>query len=198
VIRNVIFDIGWVFVHLNPKPILDYLAEHEADCSHLEAMVERIRLEDHETGRLHGFGLVERLSALTRRPCVPEQMRAKWLDMFELQPAMVDLAHHLAERYRVYMLSNIGDLHWTHLCREYQLHRVGHGILPSYLAGYMKPHEGIYIEAERRFGLEPRATVFIDDKVENIEAARARGWHGIVHSSHAATRAALKELGVEV
>jgi FMN phosphatase YigB (HAD superfamily) len=197
-IRTVIFDIGWVFVHLNPRPILDFLAAHEADCEHLEAMVERIKLEDHETGRLSGFDLVERLTALTKRPCVPEQMHAKWVDMFELQPAMVNLAHSLTERYRVYLLSNIGDLHWSHLCREYQLHRVGHGILPSYLAGYMKPHEGIYIEAERRFGLQPGATVFIDDKAENIEAARRRGWHGIVHSSHAQTCVELAALGVQL
>jgi HAD superfamily hydrolase (TIGR01509 family) len=61
----------------------------------------------------------------------------------------------------------------------------------------MKPHERIYVEAERRFALEPAATVFIDDRAVNITAARSRGWHGIVHTGHAATVAALQDLGIE-
>jgi 2-haloacid dehalogenase len=117
--------------------------------------------------------------------------------MFELQPRMVDLAHRLSDRYRVYLLSNIGDLHWAHVSREYRLHHIGHGALLSYLAGVMKPHEGIYIEAERRFALEPSRTVFIDDRAENIAAAKARGWHGIVHSGYDTTLAELRALSVE-
>lgn len=195
-IRNIVFDIGWVFVHLDPRPILDFLAAHDADTVDLEAVVARIALDEHETGRLHGLGLLERLQGLARRPVGTEQLHAKWVDMFELQPAMVDLAHRLADRYRVYLLSNIGDLHWAHLSREYGLHRIGHGALPSFVAGVMKPHAGIYAEAERRFDLEPGATVFIDDRTDNIATARSRGWHGIVHSGHAPTLAALRELGV--
>jgi len=109
---------------------------------------------------------------------------------------MLDLAHRLSEHHRVYLLSNIGDLHWGHLSREYRFHALGHGALPSYLAGAMKPHADIYAEAERRFALAPAATVFIDDRVDNIAAARARGWHGIVHTDHASTRAALRALGL--
>jgi haloacid dehalogenase superfamily, subfamily IA, variant 3 with third motif having DD or ED len=197
-IRNVVFDIGWVFVHLDPRPILDFLAEHEAPTTDLDTLVERIRLDDHESGRIHGRKLLERLKALTRRPTTLEALHEKWVDMFDLQPAMVDLAHRLADRYRVYLLSNCGDLHWAHLSREYGLHRIGHGALPSFVAGVMKPHEGIYAEAERRFGLDPRHTVFIDDRTDNIAAARSRGWHGIVHAGYEPTRAALAELGVKV
>ena len=195
-IRNIVFDVGWVFVHLNYRPILDFLIAHEADAADLESVLARIALDDHESGRLHGSGLLERLAGLTRRPVTLEEVHAKWVDMFELQPAMVDLAHRLSERHRVYLLSNIGDLHWAHLSREYRLHGIGHGALPSYLAGFMKPHEGIYIEAERRFGLEPATTVFIDDRADNIATARARGWHGIVHSGHATTLAALRALEI--
>ena len=117
--------------------------------------------------------------------------------MFELEPAMVDLAHRLSERHRVFLLSNIGDLHWAHLSREYRLHAIGHGALPSYLAGVMKPHAGIYAEAERRFALEPAATVFIDDRADNIAGARARGWRGIVHGGYHSTLTALGDLGVD-
>ena len=196
-IRNVVFDIGWVFVHLNHQPFLDFLAAHGADAPDLDSVLARIALDDHECGRMDGQGLLERCAAIAPRPMSLEAARASWVDMFELQPRMVELARRLRERYRVYLLSNIGDLHWTHLSREYQLHSIGHGVLPSFVAGVMKPHDGIYVEAERRFSLTPAETVFIDDRAENIEAARRRGWHGIVHSGYDTTIGALRDLGVE-
>jgi HAD superfamily hydrolase (TIGR01509 family) len=123
-------------------------------------------------------------------------MRAKWLDMFELEGAMVELAHRLSEHYHVFLLSNIGDLHWAHLAREYRLHAIGHGALPSYVAGVMKPHPAIYAEAERRFALDPAATVFIDDRADNVATACARGWRGVIHRDYSDTRSRLQRLGV--
>jgi HAD superfamily hydrolase (TIGR01509 family) len=197
VIRNIVFDIGWVLAHLNARPILDFLAAHDTQQSDLDAVTAGDTLTEHESGRLHGDALLERIAKLARKPVTVEQVRVKWLDMFELQPAMVDLAHRLSARYRVYLLSNVGDLHWAHLSREFSLHHIGHGALPSYLAGVMKPHEGIYMEAERRFVMQPAETVFIDDRADNIAAACARGWHGIVHAGYATTTAGLRDLGVE-
>jgi 2-haloacid dehalogenase len=196
-VRNVVFDIGWVLVRLNYRPLLDFLQAHGAQLADRDAVMAGIRLEDHETGRLPGHGLLERLRGLTRsRRASLEETQAKWLDMFELEPAMIELAHRLSERHRVFLLSNIGDLHWAHLAREYRLHAIGHGALPSYVAGVMKPHPAIYAEAERRFALEPSATVFIDDRADNVAAARTRGWHGIVHRDHGSTLASLQALGV--
>ena len=196
VIRNIVFDIGWVLVRLNYRPLLDLLSTHGAPVGERDAVMKRIGLEEHETGQLPGRGLLERIQGLGRLPVSLEEVQAKWLDMFELEPAMVDLAHRLGEHYRVFLLSNIGDLHWAHLAREYRLHALGHGALPSYVAGVMKPHAGIYAQAERRFTLEPAATVFIDDRADNVAAARARGWNGIVHQDRAGTLAGLRALAV--
>jgi FMN phosphatase YigB (HAD superfamily) len=195
-IRNVVFDIGWVFVRLRYQPLLDLLRARGVEADDLHSILARAALDEHESGRLHGLGLLERLASLTREPVSVDELYAHWIGMFELETAMVDLAHRLSEGHRVYLLSNIGDLHWGHLSREYRLHRIGHGALPSFLAGVMKPHAGIYAEAERRFALEPAATVFIDDRPDNIAAARARGWHGIVHDGYQGTVSALRGLGV--
>jgi 2-haloacid dehalogenase len=195
-IRSIVFDIGWVFVNLNPRPILDCLAEHECDVRDVHGLGRRVGLQDHETGRLCGRGLMEQVAALGRRPMNLDLAFARWLDMFELQPKMVDLAHRLSDRYRVYLLSNVGDLHWAHLAREYGLHRIGHGALPSFLTGFKKPEAGIYAEAERRFDLTPASTVFVDDRAENVKAARSRGWSGIRHESFHKTVRALHALEV--
>jgi HAD superfamily hydrolase (TIGR01509 family) len=197
-IRHVVFDVGWVFFDLDPRPLLELLAARGSGPLELAEVVTRIGLEDHETGRLAGPQLLANIASLTAARLDAAEAHAAWIDMFELQPSMVELARRLAQRYRVHLLSNIGELHWAYLCERYELHSIGHGALPSFLAGVLKPHAGIYAEAERRFSLEPAATVFIDDRADNIEAARARGWHGIVHRSYPATRDALAELGVSV
>jgi FMN phosphatase YigB (HAD superfamily) len=195
-IRNIVFDIGWVLMRLNYRPLLGFLRAHGADCGDRDAVMARIALTEHECGRLPGRGLLEQLAALASEPVPLDEVLCAWLDMFEIEPAMVELAHRLSEHYRVYLLSNIGDLHWAHLAREYRLHAIGHGALPSYVAGVMKPDSGIYAQAERRFALEPGATVFIDDRSVNVTSACERGWHGIVHEDHRATLAALRRLAV--
>jgi 2-haloacid dehalogenase len=60
----------------------------------------------------------------------------------------------------------------------------------------MKPHPGIYAEAERRFALEAPRTLFIDDRADNVATARGRGWQGIVHQGYPDTLARLQSLGV--
>jgi FMN phosphatase YigB (HAD superfamily) len=195
--QNVVFDIGWVLVHLAPQPLLMLLREHGADVQSLEDVTSRIALHAHESGRLDGSRLIEDLARLAPRPVAASVLRSAWIDMFDPQPAMFALAARLRARYRVFLLSNVGELHWTELRRRFQLHELGHDVIASYEAGVMKPHAGIYEQAERRFALQPAATVFIDDRAENIEAVRLRGWHGIVHVDHDTTVQALRGLGVD-
>lgn len=195
-LRNIVFDIGWVFVHLDTGSFLDFLRAHGAEVRDLNSVLTQVELHEHECGRLAGRDLLERFIGLAQQPMSLDAAHERWTAMFELQPAMVSLARQLSENYRVFLLSNIGDLHWAHLSREYGLHRIGHGALPSFLAGVMKPDAGIYAEAERRFDLEPAATVFIDDRSENVQAARRRGWQAIEHTGYASTVNALRALGV--
>jgi 2-haloacid dehalogenase len=100
--------------------------------------------------------------------------------------------------YRVYLLSNIGDLHWSYLDSTYGIGTVGHGAIASFRVGAVKPSAAIYREAERRFDLDPAATVFIDDLERNVVGAQACGWSAIHHSSPLETRRSLRALGVQL
>ena len=195
-ITSVVFDIGWVLLHLDYSRLTHFLRDHGVDVEKMRDVFARVDLARHETGELPGEGLLANLAGLGSRPMNVAALRACWLDMFELQVPMVCLARRLAERYQVHLLSNVGDLHWAHFSREYGLHRLGHGALPSFVAGVMKPEPRIYAEAERRFGLEPQSTVFIDDLAVNVESARQRGWHGVQHVGFRETVQALAALGV--
>lgn len=53
------------------------------------------------------------------------------------------------------------------------------GVIVSGEEGMVKPDPAIYALAKRRFGLEPRSTVFLDDATYNVQAAQEAGWSGI-------------------
>jgi 2-haloacid dehalogenase len=196
VIRDIVFDIGRVILDIHPEPMLEFLHRRGAPRLDLHATLERVGLNDHETGRLDGDGLIERFRALAPQATHAE-LRAQWLDMFAPHADMIALTHRIAPHHGVYLLSNIGHLHWEHLVDRHGIAGVGHGALTSFHAGVMKPDTAIYAQAEQKFALVPAMTVFVDDRPENIEAARARGWHGIVHRNFNDTRQALLRLGVE-
>jgi 2-haloacid dehalogenase len=71
-------------------------------------------------------------------------------------------------------------------------------VLASFRVGAIKPAAAIYREAERRFDLDPAATVFIDDLSPNVAGAQACGWRAIHHRSPAETRRQLRALGVRL
>ena len=197
-IRNVVFDIGGVLVRLRYGPFIRYLGEAGIDMTDLPAWLERVDLAGHERGEIAGAVLLQRIAAMARQPLDPVELQQRWLDMFDRSEEMFDLAAGLMREYRVYLLSNIGDLHWLHLDARYGIGSLGHGACASYQVGAIKPTTTIYRKAESMFALEPAATVFIDDLPPNVTGARSCGWHAIHHHDPRATRAELRALGVRL
>jgi 2-haloacid dehalogenase len=197
-IRNVIFDIGGVLLRLRYQTFIEYLAGAGIDMTNLPRWLEQVDLAAHERGEITGEELLGRIAAMARRPLDADELRERWLDMFDRAHEMFDLAAGLKADYRVFLLSNIGDLHWRHLNARYGFDDLTHGVVASFRVGAIKPSAAIYLEAERRFGLEPSATVFIDDLPPNVVGAQACGWQAIHHRDPAETRRQLRALGVRL
>lgn len=197
-IRNVVFDIGGVLLRLRYQTFIEYLAGAGIDMSNLPRWLEQVDLAAHERGEIGGEELLGRIAAMARRPLDPAELRSHWLDMFDRAHEMFDLAGGLMEQYRVFLLSNIGDLHWAHLNARYGFEGLTHGVVASFRVGAIKPSAAIYRETERMFGLEPAATVFIDDLPPNVAGAQACGWQAIHHRDAAETRRQLRALGVRL
>jgi FMN phosphatase YigB (HAD superfamily) len=196
-IQNLVFDIGQVLVRLRPQRLLSLFAEHGYVPQDLPDVVARVGLHEYEAGRFDGEELLSRLIALTPQPPPRAAVRAAWLDLFEPIDAMLEFARRARGPYRTFLLSNVGDLHWLELDRAYGLHTLTDASLPSYTTGFIKPQSEIYALAERHFALEPASTVFIDDRADNVAAAKARGWHALQHHDVETTFAALRALGIE-
>jgi putative hydrolase of the HAD superfamily len=49
----------------------------------------------------------------------------------------------------------------------------------SGVTGLVKPEQAIFAHAESELKLTPHSTVFVDDNLHNVLAARERGWQSI-------------------
>lgn len=197
-IRNVVFDVGGVLLNLRYEPFIRYLHLAGIDMRDLPAWLTRVDLAAHERGELSGEDLLERIAGMAQEPLDRAELRARWLDMFDRSEEMFGLAAGLMQDYRVYLLSNAGDLHWAYFNSLYGLDSLVHGALASFRVGAIKPQADIYRKAEAMFGLDPAATVFIDDLPQNVAGARECGWQAIHHQQVPGTLGQLRSLGVRL
>ena len=102
-----------------------------------------------------------------------------WEDIFEENTRMTALARGLSKKIPVYLISNIGEIHHQYLFRRFDVFSIFRDKIFSYLDGIMKPDAAVFQLAISRFGVNPAATVYIDDVQENCAAARAAGFLGL-------------------
>ena len=76
------------------------------------------------------------------------------------------------QNYECYVLSNWSAETFVGMTDDYPFLQSFNGLLISGDDNMMKPNAEIYELAIARFNLIPQETVFIDDKLENIEAAK--------------------------
>jgi putative hydrolase of the HAD superfamily len=188
--RSVVFDFGAVLFQWQPYRLLQEclpeLAPDEDSARRVAAQIFESFTPDSDwarfdLGRIAEAELAERIAA--RIGVQPAQVR-RVIDAIpphlQPQPATVALLKHLkAAGYRLYYLSNMPHPYADHLerCNDF-VADFQDGIF-SARVGLMKPHAAIFELAERRFGLVPADTLFIDDHAGTVEAARTRGWQAV-------------------
>ena len=122
-----------------------------------------------------------------------------WQEIFEPNEPMWEVVERLHGRYPLYLLSNTNCLHHEYLVREYPVFgKFADGVF-SYRAGMMKPDRGIFELAIRQFGVNPPATIYLDDLPANVEAARGAGLRAFLyrHDAHNELPATLLAQGVQ-
>lgn len=193
-VKYIVFDLGKVLIDFSYVDFFALLRERDVLADKVEDFLLQARLHDYEQGHLTCDDFLAAMNRLLARPLAQEQLVQAWNGLFTPIPEMLVLAGKLKNHYPVYLLSNIGRLHWEFLLSTFELDAYCHDRLASFEAGAMKPAATIYQAAQQRFALEPEHTLFIDDKSENIRGAIACGWQGFVHSTPAATRDCLYKL----
>jgi glucose-1-phosphatase len=114
----------------------------------------------------------------------------------EVNQPLVSLIRGLSPKYRMAILSNATDaLHTT--LTNYGLTQDFDLVVGSAYEGVMKPEPAIFLRTLERLECQPSESVFIDDMLENVEAARSLGLNAIHFVPELDVAAALGNHGVE-
>jgi epoxide hydrolase-like predicted phosphatase len=112
----------------------------------------------------------------------------------ELDQQMFEFAANLRPAYRTAILSNSADGARREEQARYGFEQLVDEIVYSHEVGLAKPDSRIYDLTCRRLGVQPEEVAFLDDVPENVEAARAVGWHALLHEDTPASIATLEAL----
>jgi putative hydrolase of the HAD superfamily len=204
---TVIFDLGRVLVRIHDDAILPSIAELTGtDVRSVAELLAGVE-EPFETGRIHteealtrvlagASGAGGRNDAVLRRR--RRLLRATLAARFTPIWPVVELAYTLSARgYLLALASNTNPLDFDTVSRGYPdlLEPFGHRIFLSYRLGVMKPEPAFYSQVLAGLARPAEACVFIDDREENVEAARRLGMRGIVYNG---TEAPVEDLAARL
>ncbi|TNE62444.1 MAG: HAD family phosphatase [Alphaproteobacteria bacterium] len=179
--RAVLFDIGNVFVHWDPRLLYAKLISDPTELDHFLSHVVTLTWHtEHDRGKPFAEGVAE-LSA--RFPEYEDLIRAFDVRWEETIGDLIDGTIHILERLaeqgmRVYGLTNFSAEKWPPFCRRNAFTDLFEGVVVSGEEKLVKPDPRIYQVAMDRFGLDPERTVYIDDRLENVKAAEQLGMQG--------------------
>jgi len=193
----VIFDLGKVLVDFDYGIAAKKLAARSArPPAEIQSFIDQTPLLlDYESGRVARQEFFERVRAATGFRGSIEEFGGFFADIFTPIPMMIELHAELRRRkVSAYIFSNTNDLAIEHVRRKFPFFRDFDGYIFSHEVGAMKPHSKIYEAMEKMSGRRGADLIYIDDRLENVEAGKARDWRTILHESPEKTRTALKKL----
>jgi putative hydrolase of the HAD superfamily len=190
-VRNVIFDLGGVVFDWNPDHIVSRVQPvHELRAALKQALFSHADWRLFDRGTLTEPELLQRLR-LRLGPTQPEV--AAILDAVRNslveKPETLELMRTLQERGTpLYCLSNMPASIYTHLRQRHSFWDVFDGIVISGEVQMMKPEPEVFLHLLEKYHLRPKETVFIDDLLANIEAAKRLGLQTILFKDAAQCR----------
>jgi len=181
-IKAIIWDFGGVLLRTEDPGPRQQLAERLgitpreleyrifASDSSVQAQLGKVSSDQHwENIRLHFNLPVEEM---------PGVIASFWAGD-RLDSELVDIIRRLQTRYRTALLSNAWNNLRSVLTNDWQVIDAFDEVVISAEVGLMKPDPQIYHLVLEKVSAEPQEAVFIDDFIENIEAACCQGMHAI-------------------
>ncbi|MEZ5381762.1 MAG: HAD family phosphatase [Microthrixaceae bacterium] len=201
--RVVFFDLGNVVLPWSPRRLYAELIPDVATLEWFTSEVMTVAVnEELDRGRPHTDVLAE---VEARHPDHAELIWSFWHrwpeTLGEPIAGTVALIDELgAARVPRYALSNFATSTFERIVDEPRfavLKRLD-GWLLSGEVGVIKPDPEIYRLACERFDVAPGEAVFIDDRLDNVEAARSFGMRALVFTGAEVLRSELAALGLPV
>ena len=187
--ETIIFDLGEVIIDLDSKRVIDQFQKHsDKSAKDIIRLISKSQdLIDYEVGKMTDVEFCQVVNELLSIELSQASFEAIWNSFLgTIQLDKLHLMLDLKEKFNVLILSNTNAIHQSAFDR-----RVGelipsktmadmvHTAYYSHELGLRKPDPLIYQKVIDLQNLNPAKTIFFDDRLENITAARASGIQAI-------------------
>ena len=200
-IDAVIFDLGNVLIPFNPRWLFRTMLPDEASIDAFFAETEfdawNIQMD---AGLPFAEGIASHSRKFPHHRALFEAFFDRWHETVgEPIAESVGIFHALRQRgIRTYALTNFSAETFPLAIARFPFLNDFDGTVVSGIERLVKPDPAIYRLLMQRHAVEASRAVFIDDRLENVEAARKLGLHAIHFVDAKALRPALRGLGLDV
>ena len=200
-IRHIVYDIGKVLIHYDPEIPYSRLIPDAQErrwffdnvCTHdwnLEQ--DRGRTWEDAEAMLIALHPVHEENIRAFRRCWHEMVSHSYEDTVAILEDLIEAGHDVT------MLTNFAGDTFMEARQRFPFLNKPRGVTVSGDIRLIKPDLEIYEHHAASFGLEPAATLFIDDNAANVAGAEAAGWQAVQFESAEKLKKDLRRFAVEV
>jgi 2-haloacid dehalogenase len=199
-IRHIVFDIGKVLIHYDPDLPFSRLIP---DPTERRWFFDNVCTSDWNIEQDRGRGWDEAESLLIELyPAHAENIRnfrRHWHEMVPhaYEDSVALMLELLEAGHDITMLTNFAADTFVEARQKFPFLDRPRGVTVSGEVGMIKPDRGIYDLHTESFGLDPAATIFIDDSPKNVEGAKAAGWQAVLFQNAKALEEDLERFGIK-
>lgn len=191
--RAVVFDLGGVLIHWDPRLLYRKLLPSEDAVERFLATVCPAEWNERlDAGLPLAAGIAERVERFPHHEPLIRAYAERFGEMMLPMPGTIALLHELAaRRVPLFALSNWSADTFERTRSLFPFLSAFDGLVISGRIGLAKPDPRIFEHLLEAHTLEAGETLFVDDRAYNVEAARALGLEAVLFEGPARLRAAL-------
>jgi len=182
-LKAVLFDVGGVLIRLDESKYYEYLSKISG--IEIDKIINTLDILEKKT-YVGEISIKEFTEAVSKRLGIMKK-EVKWLEFLKenvsINREVVDFALQLHKKYKVGVITNADRARYLyvkkHFGKELGFDKFDHVFVSCYL-GMAKPSKRLFEYVIKKMRIIPRETAFIDDRIENIEGAKAVGINGIL------------------
>ena len=199
-IKTIFFDIGGVLIDIHPERTYQYLSDSaDVEVNMVKESFPWDAHDQYERGIMNNEDWFITYKESLPQPCCLKRSDFwnAWKLLLGEEKNTVNILEALNKQYSIWLLSNTNPKHiQDEIEKRYLFPSLVNGAVYSFDVGVRKPEKEIYEIAMQRANANPQECLFIDDLLENIQAAKQIGIEGIHFRSSEQLKEDLVHLGI--
>ena len=182
-VKNIVFDLAGVLIDFNPRKYLKHIGFDDKKIELFNTII--FNSEEWKKFDQNIYNVKDMFKELLKNyPQYQNEINliSNSLDynyiLFEIKENAEYLINLKKKNYNIYLLSDLSRDSYK-FNQKFNFFNYIDGGVYSFEIGTTKPNNNNYIKLLDKYDLKPKETIFIDDRIENVEAANKLGIHGI-------------------